>query len=132
MHFYTHFNMHFSKKSEEKIEDSDLEYQSKEKDSTKKTQKESKNKNAKKDKEESDHDEEEVKSNYKKRGDLLKKTDKGTKNLEMESLAIIYNIKDEKHPFKHLDGVPDSVSIEDLVDFERKNVIYFLNVKLKN
>jgi hypothetical protein len=62
-----------------------LEYQSKEKDSTKKNEKESKNKNAKKDKEESDHDEEEVKSNYKKRGDLLKKTDKGTKNLDMES-----------------------------------------------
>ena len=56
----------------------------------------------------------------KKKEDSEKKTNK--KAEEVETIAIVYDIKDDKNFFYHLDGVPDSIAIENLIDFDRNRV----------
>ena len=56
----------------------------------------------------------------KKKEESEKKSNKKVE--EVETIAIVYDIKDDKNCFHQLDGVPDSVAIENLIDFDRKKV----------
>ena len=44
---------------------------------------------------------------------------------EVEAVAIIYEIHLEKHPFYHLNGVPDSIEVSKL-DCTKEEVSYFM------
>jgi hypothetical protein len=61
-----------------------------------------------------------------KKGKVSKKDEPEKKSIkrneEVETVAIVYDIKDEKNCFHHLDGVPDSVAIENLIEFDKKKV----------
>ena len=50
---------------------------------------------------------------------------KALENEEIDAIAIIYDIPNEKHPFHHLDKVPDSIETEKLVKFSKENVINY-------